>query len=86
MRLAINGDKDKNINPVLCRYYYYPHLVNLTDFEMTGEFGAYWPPENGIKNGILCWILYDIPADVDPFYKISKGIFVFLRDRARMRV
>lgn len=34
MKLAINGDKDKNIEPVLCRYYYYPHLVSLTNSEM----------------------------------------------------
>lgn len=34
MELAINGDTVKEINPVLCRYYYYPHLVSLTDSEM----------------------------------------------------
>lgn len=34
MKLAINGDKEKNIKPVLCRYYYYPHLVSLTNSEM----------------------------------------------------
>lgn len=34
MKLAINGDKDKKIEPVLCRYYYYPHLVSLTNSEM----------------------------------------------------
>lgn len=53
MRLAINGDKDKNINPVLCRYYYYPHLVNLTDFEMTEylklslKIAKYFNPKKG---------------------------------------
>ena len=34
MKLAINGDKDKNIDSVLCRYFYYPHLVSLIDSEM----------------------------------------------------
>ena len=34
MELAINGDIEKEINPVLCRYYYYPHLVSLTDDEL----------------------------------------------------
>jgi superfamily II DNA or RNA helicase len=34
MRLAIYGDILNNIKPVLCRYYYYPHLVTLTDSEM----------------------------------------------------
>ena len=34
MKLAINGDIEKDIKPVLCRYYYYPHLVSLTESEM----------------------------------------------------
>jgi superfamily II DNA or RNA helicase len=34
MKLAINGDIEKEIKPVLCRYYYYPHLVTLTESEM----------------------------------------------------
>jgi len=34
MKLAITGDKEKEIDPVLCRYYYYPHLVRLTDEEL----------------------------------------------------
>lgn len=36
MKLAINGDSDKNIKPVLCRYFYYPHLVSLIKSEMDG--------------------------------------------------
>lgn len=36
MKLAINGDSDKNIKPVLCRYFYYPHLVSLIESEMDG--------------------------------------------------
>ena len=34
MKLAITGDKEKEIDPVLCRYYYFPHLVRLTDEEL----------------------------------------------------
>ncbi|MEY8590743.1 DEAD/DEAH box helicase family protein [Butyricimonas hominis] len=34
MELAINGDREKDIAPVLCRYYYYPHLVSLTEEEL----------------------------------------------------
>lgn len=34
MELAINGDDKNNIKPVLCRYYYFPHLVSLTESEM----------------------------------------------------
>ncbi|MDL2262191.1 DEAD/DEAH box helicase family protein [Bacteroidales bacterium OttesenSCG-928-I21] len=34
MELAINGDREKEIDPVLCRYYYYPHLVSLTEEEL----------------------------------------------------
>lgn len=34
MELAIKGDIDRKIDPVLCSYYYYPHLVPLTDSEM----------------------------------------------------
>jgi hypothetical protein len=34
MKLAINGDKENGIDPVLCRYYYFPHLVSLTEPEM----------------------------------------------------
>lgn len=35
MELAINGDIENDIKPVLCRYYYYPHLVSLTESEMS---------------------------------------------------
>ena len=35
MKLAINGDKENQIEPVLCRYYYYPHLVSLTEIELS---------------------------------------------------
>jgi superfamily II DNA or RNA helicase len=34
MEQAIKGDKDAGIEPVLCRYYYYPHLVSLTESEL----------------------------------------------------
>lgn len=34
MELAINGNIENNIKPVLCRYYYFPHLVSLTELEM----------------------------------------------------
>ena len=34
MKLAIEGDEEKQIDPVLCRYYYYPHLVSLTEKEL----------------------------------------------------
>jgi len=34
MKLAINGDIENDIKPVLCRYHYYPHLVTLTESEM----------------------------------------------------
>ena len=53
MRLAINGDKDKNIKPVLCRYYYFPHLVTLTESEMieylklSVKIAKYFNPQKG---------------------------------------
>ncbi|PZX54040.1 DEAD/DEAH box helicase family protein [Algoriphagus chordae] len=34
MELAINGNIENNISPVLSRYFYYPHLVSLTECEM----------------------------------------------------
>lgn len=34
MKQAINGDVAKGIKPVLCRYFYYPHLITLTESEM----------------------------------------------------
>jgi superfamily II DNA or RNA helicase len=33
MELAINGNIENDICPVLCRYFYYPHLVSLTESE-----------------------------------------------------
>lgn len=53
MKLAINGDKDNNIDPVLCRYYYYPHIVALTDSEMSDylklslKIAKYFNPKKG---------------------------------------
>lgn len=53
MKLAINGDADKNIDSVLCRYYYYPHLVSLIDSEMDDylklslRIAKYFNPKKG---------------------------------------
>jgi superfamily II DNA or RNA helicase len=53
MKLAINGDVDKNIDSVLCRYYYYPHLVSLIDSEMDDylklslKIAKYFNPKKG---------------------------------------
>lgn len=53
MKLAINGDIDKNIDSVLCRYYYYPHLVSLIDSEMDDylrlslKIAKYFNPKKG---------------------------------------
>lgn len=53
MNLAINGDIEKNIEPVLCRYYYYPYLVALIDSEMNDylklslKIAKYFNPKKG---------------------------------------
>ncbi len=53
MKLAIHGDKNKNIDSVLCRYYYYPHLVSLLDSEMDDylrlslKIAKYFNPKKG---------------------------------------
>jgi len=39
------------------QYYYHIYLWSFKAGEQIGgEFGAYSPPENGMKKGILCWI------------------------------
>lgn len=82
MELAINGDFENDIKPVLCRYYYYPHIVTLTEsenkdyMELSLKISKFYKSEsdNFSKNSILTALLL---ARKRIIHKASNKIFVF---------